>query len=108
MMEPTNHGTLPNRPGWRRLDCSWYRAVSAEAEVRPALVVVLDVLSKNPPEVSPAEHDHVVQALPPNRADQPLYIWVLPGRLVRRDDLRDAQSPDLPQKGVAVDPVTVS
>ena len=54
------------------------------------------------------QHDHVVQALSPDRPDQPLYIRILPGRLVQCDDLLNPQGPDLPQKGVAVDPVPVA
>lgn len=53
-------------------------------------LVVLDVATKNSAEMPIAEHDHMIEALPPYGSDQSLYIRILPGRSCCRHQLSDA------------------
>ena len=58
------------------------RRVVFEAQVRARGVVVpLDVLAEDLLKLSDPEDQQVVRALPPQRADDPLAVGVLPGRL---------------------------
>ena len=54
-----------------------------------------------------AEDDHVIQAIPPNRPDQPLHVGVLPRAAVGGEDLSDLEVPDRLEEGRTVDRVAV-
>ena len=58
--------------------------------MRSRLVVVLEVVLQNPTQVSPVEHDHMVEAFPPDRANQSLDVAVLPR------DLREVTTCSIP------------
>ena len=53
--------------------------------MRARFGVVMKVASEGLPQRLPVPHNHVVQALPANGPDQSLHVWILPGRLRRRD-----------------------
>jgi hypothetical protein len=55
-----------------------------------------------------AKHNDMVKAVPANRADRPLAISVLPGRLWRTRSIPDAHRPDTLDNDVAIDPVTIA
>src|SRR6202021_2610199 len=55
-----------------------------------------------------AEHYHLVQAFPSNRADQPLHIGILPGTLEPADHLLHVQRPQSTAKLFPVDLVPVT
>ena len=48
--------------------------------MRAGLVVICHVREQYVPEVTLAEHNDVIEYLPPDRANQPFSIGVLPGR----------------------------
>jgi hypothetical protein len=54
-------------------------SIAVERLVGSRVVVVREVLPENTAQVSFIEHEHVVEALPPDRADQALYERILPG-----------------------------
>ena len=62
------------------LDRSANRRILAQRKVRASLVVVDGVAGNDPVKVRLAEHDHMVEALASERADQRLDMGILPGR----------------------------
>jgi hypothetical protein len=62
------------------LDRSMEWRVFAEWVVDPGPIIVRGELNKDPAQVCLAKHDQVVDALPPDRADQSFRIAVLPWR----------------------------
>jgi hypothetical protein len=54
----------------RWLDFTRPGSVAVQGLVGPGVVVVREVLTENPPQVSFAQHEDVVEALPPDRSDQ--------------------------------------
>ncbi len=73
MVKATEHRPAPHTPK-SRLALRWaaFQRVQSEPAVWPEPVVVSDVFMENPPRVSLAEDDHVVQALSPQRPDRTL------------------------------------
>src|SRR5437660_891355 len=60
--------------------------------MRSHLIIVAKVFSQNPPQVSFTKHDHMIQTLTPNAADQSFGIGILPRRARRRDNFFNAHS----------------
>ena len=54
------------------------------------------------------ENDDVVEALPPDRSDQTLTIWILPRRAGGCDDFLDAHRLDAPDEVSAEDAIMVT
>src|SRR5687768_7405045 len=72
-----DHGLLYMRT--RRRNCRRsQRCALADALVRPRAVKVADVLRQHAPEVSLAEDEDVIEALPPDAAQEPLADGVGP------------------------------
>ena len=55
-----------------------------------------------------AEDEHVIQAFPPNRADEPLREGILPWAMRRCEDLLDAYAVHSMAKVLAVHVVTIA
>jgi hypothetical protein len=55
------------------------RHIFAQRPVRPDVVVVIGVTLQNLPQMSLAQDDEVIEALAPDRSDQPFRKAVLPG-----------------------------
>ena len=70
------HWNDPPDPVDRSMD--W--GVFVQRQVSPSFVVIRDVAGDDAAEVSLAEHDEMVETLPPDRADQPFDVSVLPRR----------------------------
>jgi len=62
--------TLDRPMAWRIL---------AQGQMRSQFVAIGGVGRKNPAQVGLAKHDDVIEALPTDRADQPLRMSILPG-----------------------------
>ncbi len=52
--------------------------VLVQIKVRAGAMVIVDIRRKDPPQVAFIENDDVIEAPPPDRADHPLDITVLP------------------------------
>jgi hypothetical protein len=76
--------------------------------MRPGLVVVADVFAEDLSEMMRAEDDQVVQAFPPDRSDDSLRVWILPGGLRGRNELLDAQPCHPVAEPIAVDGVPIT
>src|SRR5215469_1037990 len=72
------------------------------------LLVVFKVAVQNPSQVLLSQHDHVVQAFPPNGADQSLGKSVLPRAPGRGEHFGDAHFSQAVPELVAIDSVAVS
>ena len=78
MVKTAEMGNGDDLAGFDRRDFSRYRGVPAEREMGSGAIVVPDVLLHASPKVALVQYDQVVDALPPNRANNPLRIGVLP------------------------------
>ena len=86
-MQATDFGNLHDPAGLGELDRPDVRRILVEREVRARLVVIGEVAGQDAAQVSFAEHENMIEALAPDRADEPLDEWILPGAVRRRDDL---------------------
>jgi hypothetical protein len=55
------------------------RRVLVQRSMSPRLIIVGSIRAYDSAQVRFTEYDHVVQALPADRADEPLDICILPG-----------------------------
>jgi hypothetical protein len=92
----------------RRKHFAWFRRVLLQRWVRPGRVVVRKIRRQDSAQTGLMANDYVIQAFPPNRADQPLNISPLPGRPWSRQHLLNVQVPDLAAELVTEDFVLVS
>ncbi len=91
-METADFRKLHGSPPRWRFDGTWLGRVLFEREMRSGSVIVVQIASQDPPQVTLAENDDVVQAFPTDRADDPLDVRILPGRARRDENLLDPQS----------------
>ena len=77
-MKPTEHWLVGNRADILSLDRPRLRCILPKPQMRPRLVVVGQVFLHHSPQVLLAEHDHMVEAFPPDRSDDPFAVSVLP------------------------------
>ena len=92
--------------GW--FDLTSNGRVAIERKMRPSLVVIYEIRGENAPEMTFVQYDDMPQALSPNRADQALDEWTLPGRTVGGDDLLDAHVFDALPELASVDGITIA
>ena len=91
-----------------QLDRPEVGSVLVEREMGARLMVVGEVAGQDAAEVSLAENEHVIQALAPDRADEPLRERVLPWALRRREDLLDPHALHAVPELLTVDLVTIA
>ena len=72
------------------LDRARAGGILPEGNVSPYLIVIGGVFRKNSPKVFCVEHDQMIRALAPDRADQAFSISILPGRAERGGPIPDA------------------
>ncbi len=92
----------------RRLHLAWRRRVAVQRQVRPGIVIVVEVIPKDSVEMPFVEHDQVVETFPTYRADDSLAVGILPGRTCRGRDLVDAHGLDPLLEVIAIDVVPVA
>src|SRR6478736_1560202 len=74
----------------------------------PSAVVILLVRAQHMTQMPLAEHDHMVEALASDRADQSFSIAVLPRRSWRCRSVANAHRANAPRKGLTVDTVAIT
>src|SRR5262245_17138144 len=79
-----NFGKLHDLPYRGERDRSNVGCVLFQREVGPRLMVVDEIAGQDAAEVLLAQDEHVIQALAPDRADEPLHERLLPPALRRR------------------------
>jgi hypothetical protein len=77
-MKPTEEWDGHDRSS--RLDRAAQRGVLRESEMGAGAIVVVGVGAEDPAQVRVAQDHDMVQALSPERADQPFDVPILPGR----------------------------
>ena len=82
--------------------------VLLQRQVSPRMLVVVEVGSEDSAQARLVQHDHVIQTLPTNRADQPLDVGILPRGLRRGEDLLDSKPLYCLRKLLAVASVAVA
>ena len=108
MMQPTHVWNFPDQSKLRPLNRPRYRTIHIQRLVRAPIMVILEVLGQEPPEMSFMQDNHVVQAFAVDTSDQPFDIGVLP-RTPRGDhDLFDPHVPHPQPKSGAVDAVPIA
>ena len=70
-MDPPKHRVRDDAASFPNISRA-VRGLELEGPVRPRRVVVLDVLTEQPPQVTLVERDEVVRALAPQRPNQAL------------------------------------
>jgi hypothetical protein len=91
MVQPADFGKLHDVPGRGELDRPEVGCVLVEREVCARLMVVSEMAGRDA-EVSLAENEYVIQALAPDRADEPLREGILPRAVRRRENLLGAHA----------------
>src|SRR5262245_56030244 len=86
----------------------WNGASLLSAVADPGPIIVRGELNKGPPQVSLAKHDQVVDALPPDPADQSFREAVLPRRTGRDRLVANAHGAQAAGDNCAVNHVTVA
>ena len=72
------------------------------------LVVIGEVGTENPFQVSLVQHNDVIQTLAADRTDQAFDVWILPGRSPRRDNLFNAHVGHTRFELVPVDAISIA
>ena len=96
MAQSAEHGKCNDLSQLAGLHHPRYWAVLLQAQMRPRVVVVVEVLPEHPPQVASAEHDDVVQALAAEGADDPFRETALPRGVWRNANLSQAGGLDAP------------
>jgi hypothetical protein len=91
-----------------RLNGSWLGRVLSQREMRSRSVIVIQVRSQGATKRAFLEHDHMVQALPPNGTNHPLDVGSLPRRARRGQNFADAQVSHLVLEVLAEDGIAVA
>jgi hypothetical protein len=89
-MEPADLWYGDDLTAFWRVDFSLNRRLSIERKVRPRMMIIVEIIGKNPPQMTLVEYDGVVEALATNRSDESLDVRRLPWRTVCDRDLLDA------------------
>jgi hypothetical protein len=107
MVQATDFGDLDD-PSRRELDWPGVRRILVEREVRPTLMIIVEVGCQDAAQVRVAEDENVIQTLAPDRTDQALGERILPGAVRRGEDFVDAHTLHAVPKVLTVDLVTVA
>ena len=79
-MQPTESRQRDNFVAIRRHGCwnSTTRGVLPQCEMSPVLVVIADIFIQQPPQMSPIQHDHMIEQIPSYATNPALRNSVLP------------------------------
>ena len=78
MMDSADIGDFDHTSAINFVDRAMLRAIHLERKMCPRVVIVVEVLAHNAPQMSPIQDDDVVQAFPAYCPDQSLDVGVLP------------------------------
>jgi hypothetical protein len=85
MMESSNHRLSHDATALWRFHFPRPGRIVVESLVRSSGVIVVKIVFENSQQVDLIEHEHVVEALASDRADQPLDVRILPVSCLRRN-----------------------
>jgi hypothetical protein len=84
------------------------RRVFVERQMRPGLVIICHIREQQVPEVTLAKYDDMVEHFPPDGANQPFSIGVLPWRSRRRWSVANAHRAKPPDEGLAICAIAIT
>ena len=108
MVQATDFGDLHDLARRGKLDRPDVWSILVEREMGARPVIVSEIEGQDAAEMLLAEDEHVIQALAPDRADEPLHERLLPRALRRREYLLDSHALQAVSKWLAVDAVAVA
>src|SRR6201987_1129493 len=108
VMQPPDLGQRHDPPHVLRLDRSRLGRVLAQGEMGSRSVIVIQIRTKDTTKRGFLEHDHMVQALPPNGTNHPLDVSPLPGGSRSAVHFLDAHVSHLSPEGTAEDRIAVA
>jgi hypothetical protein len=108
MMQAADFGTRDDRAERGRLDMPSNGRVLLERKVSASPVIVREIRREDSSKMTLAEDDDMVQALAPDRADEPLREGILPRAVRGRENLLDPHALHAVPKLLAVDLVTIA
>jgi hypothetical protein len=108
MVQAADFGKLHDLPRGGDRDRPDVGGVLVEREMGARLMIVDEVTGQDAVEVSLVEDEHVIQALTPDRAEEPLCERVLPRTLRRRENLLDPEAFHAAPELLAIDAVTIA
>ena len=108
MVEATDFAKRHDPAGLRPFDGPPVGRVLVEREMRACAVIVREIRGQAATQVRLAEHDDMVEALSPHRANEPFRKRILPGTVGRREDFLDAHAACSVPEGLAVDGVAIA
>ena len=108
VVQAADFGELQDLSHRGRLDGPEVGGVLVEREMSTRPMVVAEVASQDVMEMSLTEHEHVVQAFTPDRADESLGERVLPRALRCRQDFTDTQALQALPEHMTVDRVAIA
>ena len=76
------------------LDPAPGRRIFVQGQVRARFIVIGGIRGQNPPKMPRTEDQNMIQAVTPQRSNQPFRIWVLPGRTRRYWSVSDPHRPN--------------
>ena len=78
VMQPTHLWDFPDRVIPWPLDWPWQRTIHVQRPVCAPAMIIVEISSQEPPQMSLVQDDHVVQAFAADAPDEPFNVGVLP------------------------------
>jgi len=108
MMKTADFGNLHDHAHLRSLDWPPIWRVLLERKVSSRRVIVREVARQDAAQMAVAQDEDVIEALAPDRTDEPFREGILPGATRGREDFLDVHAPDSASELFAVDLVTIA
>lgn len=108
MMKATNLRQGDNGAEFWWLYWPWFGRVLRQRKVSSRPVIVAKVAAQLTTKMSLAEHDHVVEEVPPDGTDHALGVRVLPWRPRGGQDFSDAHAFHASSESVAIDRIAIA
>ena len=108
MVEATDFAKRHDPAGSWPFDGPPVGRVLVEREMRSGAVIVREVRGQDATQVAFAQNDDMIEALPPDRADEPFHERILPRAVGGREHFEDPHALHSLPKGGAVDVVAIA
>ena len=70
MMQPSYVWDLPDQSMLRSLNRPWHRTIHVQGPVRAPVMMIMEVVGQEPPQMALVQDDHVIQAITADTADE--------------------------------------
>jgi hypothetical protein len=103
MVETPYLGEFNDLSHRRRLNRPWFRGLFAQRQMSPAAAMILKISFQDPSQMRLSKDNHMIEAFPADRSDQPFHIAPLPWTGRRGQDLLYAHALDALVEVVPID-----